>query len=239
MMKKILLFMAAVIVIAVGWYVIYTYPKHISKSLSGVEFRSGKPNEEITPVTIQVNGTLQRSIRGILTFQGTIKLDGNTQDNPDNNRQLTVHFNGPGGMGFMSYGYYTNGTPVAHGYGNIFINGNFGEFVILESKGGWTTTDGLTIAAPASTRSQAVSISNELMKGFLNGYPVNTDFGRGFSCWASGHINRRSLALCLHDYTLVHGKCSCRTWAEELSNGNPKSMGGGMVPCEGELMVLA
>lgn len=171
-MKKILLFLAAVIVIVVGWYVIYTHPKHISKFLSGVEYRSGKPNEAVTPVTIQVNGTLQKSIRGILTFQGTIKLDGDTQANPDNNRPLTVHFNGLGGMGFMAYGYYTNGTPVTHAYGSIFINDDFGEIVILESKGGWTTTDGLTIVAPASNRSLAVSISNKLMKGWLNGHPV-------------------------------------------------------------------
>ena len=171
-MKKILLALVVVVIVAIVWSVIYTHPQHINKTFSGVEYHAGVASATVKPVTVQVNGTLQRSIRGILTFQGIIKLEGNTQTNPDNNRPLTVHFNGPGGMGFMVYGYYTNGTPVTRAYGNIFLNHNFSKLVILESKGGWTAIDGLTIAAPASNRSQALSISNKLMKGWLNGHTV-------------------------------------------------------------------
>lgn len=173
-MRKVLLALVAVVIVAVGWYFIYTHPKHVNRTFYGVEYHVGVPRATVKPVTVQVNGALQRSIRGILTFQGTIKLEGSTQTNPDNNRPLTVHFNGRGGMGFMGYGYFTNGTPVTYGYGSIFINDDFSQLVILENKRGWTTTNGLglTIAAPASNRAQALSISNRLMKNWLNGYTV-------------------------------------------------------------------
>lgn len=166
MMKKFLLALLAVVIVAVGWYFIYTHPKHINESLLGVEYRSGQPNVAVKPVTVQINGTLEKSIRGILTFEGTIKLKGNSRLNPDNNRPLTIPFNGPGGMGWMVYGYWKkDGTPVNHGYAPIFINAGFSEVSILE-------TNSLTITAPASNRSQAVSISNALMKGWLKGDKV-------------------------------------------------------------------
>lgn len=171
-MRKVLLALVVVVIVAAGWFIIYTHPKHINKFFSGVEYRAGARNGAAKPVTVQVNGKLQRSIKGILTFQGTIRLEGNTQPNSDNNMPLTVHFDNPGGIGFMVYGFFTNGTPVTRAYGQIFINDNFSEVAILESKVGWTTTDGLTIAAPAFNRSQALSISNNLMKGWLNGLVV-------------------------------------------------------------------
>lgn len=171
-MKKVLFAVAVVVIVAVVWIAIYTHPKHVTKTFTGVEYHAGVASAAVKPVRVTVTGTLQRFIGGILTFEGIIKLEGNTQTNPDNNRLLTVHFDGPGGMGLIDYGYYTNGTPVTHPYGNIFISHNFAELVILESNGGWTSTDGLTIAAPASNRSQALSISNNLMKGWLNGQTV-------------------------------------------------------------------
>lgn len=169
-MRKVLLLLGGVVVLlAIGWYFVYTHPKHIDSSISGVEYRAGNPNEGIKHVAIQAKGTLQKSIRGTLTFVGTIKVSGATQPNPENSRTLTIHFNNSGGYGVMAYGWYVNGKGFTREYGLIFTNHNFTEVTILENNTLWTATNGLTIAAPASTRSKAISISNSLMKGWLNG----------------------------------------------------------------------
>lgn len=172
-MKKFWVILVCLVVLAVGWYFVYTHPKHINRSILGIEYRTGNPNGSTKPLTIQVNGTLQKSIKGVLTFHGTIELSGNSEPNPNNNRTLTVHFDGPGEMGWMVYGWWEkDGTPKTQGYGAIFINSNFSQVVILEDQKGWTTTNSLTIAGPASNRSQAVSISNDLMKNWLKGHGV-------------------------------------------------------------------
>ncbi|MEH6938379.1 hypothetical protein V7056_11020, partial [Bacillus sp. JJ664] len=60
-------------------------------------------------------------------------------------------------------------------YGTLYIGNDFSQFTILifekESKGsnGWSAGDGIMISAPAKSREEALSISNHLMKDFLNG----------------------------------------------------------------------
>lgn len=64
-MRKVLLALVAVVIVAVGWYFIYTHPKHVKRTFYGVEYHVGVPRATVKPVTVQVNGALQRSIRGI------------------------------------------------------------------------------------------------------------------------------------------------------------------------------
>jgi hypothetical protein len=57
-------------------------------------------------------------------------------------------------------------------YGSMFTNHRFNEFTILEyqANAGWNSGHGLTISAPAKSRAEALKLSNQLMKPYLNGH---------------------------------------------------------------------
>lgn len=168
-MKKSLLVIGVILLLAITWSVIYTRPMEVSRTLDGLEYRTGTGHNNVTPVKVNVNGSLRKSITGLTTFRGIIRVTGATQPNPDNSRQLTIDFDRDG-YAVMTYGYYVQGTPIVHSYGVIFINHDFSKVTILENKTGWIAANGLTISAPATDRNQAVNMSNQLMKTWLKGY---------------------------------------------------------------------
>lgn len=168
-MKKVLLVLAAVVLVLVGGVVVYTYPRHVAETLAGVQYRVVQGHaRRVIPVRVTLDGTLRRSIFGNLTFRGTVGIKGATRPNSNNTRQLTMQFTD--GMGIITYAYFTQGQPMVNTYGAMFINGGVSKLTILE--GSWTTVNGLTISAPASTRSQAVAMSNLLMKKFMHGFVI-------------------------------------------------------------------
>lgn len=168
---KRLAFGVIVIAFALGAVVFYTYPRHVARVMKGVEYRVGAGHPHIVPVTIRVHGTLRRSLTGLRTFQGILRISGASVSHPDDNRPLTIRFDS-NGAGIMAYGYDLHGRPITHGAGVVFINHDMSRLTIQEFTpgAGWTATDGLTISAPARGRSEALQISNELMKKWLKGY---------------------------------------------------------------------
>ncbi len=136
--------------------------------VTGVQYQ---PNSARTrTIKLDLHGTLHRSLFGKLAFDGTVEIDGATIANRDNGRPVTIVLNQATGGDMM----YTSWHPLAlYDYGAMFANQRFNEFTILEFRphgGGWNGQNGLTIAAPAHTRSQALRLSNELMRRYLDGY---------------------------------------------------------------------
>ncbi|MDB5084558.1 MAG: hypothetical protein JWN30_1444 [Bacilli bacterium] len=174
-MKKFVLSTFIIILVLVGVFVFYTYPRQVSQSINGVEYRLGTAQSDVIPIIIDINGKLSRSLKGNRTFIGTIHITGASIPNPDENRQLQIKFDNKG-QGRMVYGYFESGTPFMHEYGIIFTNNDFSTFTIEEfvpegnGSGGWMASNGLMMSGPASNRTQALNISNDLMKDVLRGY---------------------------------------------------------------------
>ena len=75
-------------------------------------------------------------------------------------------------MGTIVYGYFKNGKPETDSYGIIFANKDFnkvtiGEFREDHNGKAWTGRDGWMITGPANSKSEALIISNKLMKKIL------------------------------------------------------------------------
>lgn len=175
-MRRILLLVIGVIVLVfIGWATFRVYPRHISLSIRGIEYKLGSPQQEVHPVTLQLNGTLQTSLLGKRTFNGKVNILGSTVPNKDNAQSLKMVFNSELEAEII---YFDWNTQQFYQYGELYANRSFNEFTITvfqhEGKGfGWSGADGLMISAPAQTRAQALQISNNLMKArLLPGHPL-------------------------------------------------------------------
>ncbi|MBS4172730.1 hypothetical protein [Bacillus sp. FJAT-49736] len=176
-MKKWWISFNVLIVFVIIWGFYYTHPKDIHRSIRGVEYRLGSNNEP-KPVTIGINGKLQRSLFGKKTFAGKIDLTGVSQPNlEDKDKQLIINFQ-ENGAGVITYSYYKDGQPILRSYGVLFINKDFSKVAIEEyepaNNGGgiWEAGNGLIITGPAKTKKKALQIANELMENMLNGYEL-------------------------------------------------------------------
>ncbi len=167
-MKRLFLLIAAAIFVIVGLFVYRVYPRHVSLLLKGIEYQAGSPKHQVRKITLQMNGTLHTSLFGKRTFDGTVTILGATVPNRDNGKSLTAAFN----SGFGSLTYFNRQSFKYYTYGAMFTNNRFNEFTITEynpNGSGWSGRNGLTISAPAHTRTQALQISNDLMVKFFDG----------------------------------------------------------------------
>jgi hypothetical protein len=153
-------------------------------TIKGVNYQLGPDNSEVLqPETLTIKGTWSRSLKGIRTFKGTVTFEHDSIPVPQESRETTVRFT-PEGFGVVSYIYLENTSsggvmPRAYSYGVLFANSDFSsvtfqrmredEVTTGKSPGrGWNGRDGLMFAGPATTRDQALIISNDLMKKHLN-----------------------------------------------------------------------
>lgn len=169
-MKKALLVVGALLTVAIGCMIYRVYPRHVSVALKGIEYQAGSAQHQVKTVTLEINGTLHTSLLGKQTFDGTVNILGTTVPNRDNGKPLTIVFNADLTGGEIIY--FNWKTKKFYDYGSMFTNHRFNQFTILEYQSdgsGWSSGNGVTISAPAQTRSQAVQISNDLMKNYLNG----------------------------------------------------------------------
>jgi len=176
-MKKFLL-SASLIIIAICIIAItQIIPKSYSVTLEGVKYQLGADHKAFTsPVTIRIDGELKKSLTNVKTFNGIIDVEGENIPVPSDQRKLEIKFQ-ENGAGPIVYSYNDNGSPVTYSYGTLYVNTDFSEVTIATSakdaadasKGSWTAEDGYMITAPAGDREEALKLSNELMKDFLNG----------------------------------------------------------------------
>lgn len=114
-------------------------------------------------------------------FKGTIAFAHEKMPVPVESRTVTVLFH-ENGVGSVIYAYIKNSglagaTPETYGSGTLFANADFSSIVYLRMRQengrgqsvtmGWNGEDGLMFAGPATTREEAVDLSNALMEKFL------------------------------------------------------------------------
>lgn len=163
-----------ILVLALGYVGYSLLPRHIALVLQGVQIQVDSVHNS-REVHLALTGTLYPSLFGPRTFVGKIDLSGTSIANPYNGKDLTVKFDEASGGDMV----YVNWQPLeTFAYGVLFANEDFSRFAILEFRpspngGGWTTQNGLVIAAPARTAQQAFTLSNALAHAYLGGYRLN------------------------------------------------------------------
>lgn len=173
-MKKILLLVGIILIISA--FYIY-YPRTINLDAQGLKYRLGAgsiENEQL--INLHIKGKMYKSITGNKTFKGIIEFEDDGLPVPKEHRQLEVNFYRTN-VGVIAYQYNLDGKPKIFVFGSIYIYKDFSKITIAVldhegDHGSWTGEDGIMITAPTSSRSEAIDISNELMKGSLNGYKL-------------------------------------------------------------------
>lgn len=161
-MKRRWMVVAGSALVLLGLYVFRTYPRPVAMTLHGVQYTLGSPGQAVTPVTLTLHGSRDRSMFGSETFSGTVDITGSTWPDRANGQYQTIPFD-PEGL----IVYYSRSNQF-HTYGAIYPNRSFTAFAVQEwNNSGWSAANGLVIAAPAKTRRQALRLSNELMQAFL------------------------------------------------------------------------
>lgn len=169
-MKRITTVIFVIILMVIAAITFRTYPRNISLSLKGVEYQLGRSSHyDIKPITLKVKGIRKTSLLGHHTFTGTITIIRNSAPNH--------------GIIRSSVNSFTSGDPLAYldshskvvTYGVMFNNSNMSKITVevFQPNGGWNSGNGLMISAPARTRTQALQVSNTLVKfQLIHGYPL-------------------------------------------------------------------
>ncbi|MFF2875019.1 hypothetical protein ACFVR2_01725 [Gottfriedia sp. NPDC057991] len=172
-MKKVIVSSILLIfLVAIGFGVYYFIPKTVNESIKGVEYQLGSGHDQVNAVTIKIKGKLHHSLLGKRRFIGSIDVKGANYPNPNKDRKLEIAFD-QNGMGIIEYGYFKNGHPKIDSYGIIFANKDFNKVTIEELREdhngkGWSGKDGWVVTGPANSKSEALIITNELMKKVLH-----------------------------------------------------------------------
>lgn len=169
--KYRLLFLVMLIVIVVVYIAVLTRSKSINTTIHGVHFQLGtEPISNVQPETISIQGSFSTKLNGLRTFNGLITFEHDTLPVPKDSRDLTIHFD-KNGFGPIIYAYFEKSETIGAGpktfsNGALFANSDFSLITYLP-RDAWNGENGLMYAGPATTRKQALIISNELMKNFL------------------------------------------------------------------------
>ncbi|WP_043932567.1 hypothetical protein [Bacillus sp. EB01] len=155
----------------VGLAAWYSIPKGINQEFDGFVYGvGGKSNQINEKVTITIKGSYHKKIFNQDRFKGTIDIKGDVpKDIIIDNKEVEVVFLGNNGtLSFRDYSHPTDRNT----YGNLYINNDFSELTIIvydlvESGSDnatyeWDPEGGLLISGPATTRKEAISISNKL-----------------------------------------------------------------------------
>jgi hypothetical protein len=149
--------------------VIFISPKRIEKTFDGVFYDLGyeETQNAIQKVNISISGNYRRGLLFSHNFKGSINIS-NLYVNDD----IHIVFD-KNNKAYLSDTYYDDklNRLVTETYGIIYIENGFKSISISifnEESGGWDSEFGEIISAPASTRDEAIGISEKLLKYDLN-----------------------------------------------------------------------
>lgn len=170
-MKKLLittlitfLFMAGVVML------FYFWPKDISRTIPAVKYQLGEENINfVEHTTIHIEGKFDRNLFSESKFTGKLRVDNDQDLLAYDRTQLFMSNSKSSDMWSMLLFENNNGKLKHHVYGNMYMNNSFSEIVILkatktENGGSWSGSDGFMIAAPATTREEAIELSKKLIR---------------------------------------------------------------------------
>ncbi|MFC4099006.1 hypothetical protein [Paenibacillus xanthanilyticus] len=170
------------IIAIVIYLVVIMQPREIHVTVEGLHYRLGTANRDnAQPESLTIDGKVTRSWTGKRTFEGTISSAGSTLDLPKNGEAVTVHFDRDGYGPVVSGGIEHAGTaeakPFVDTHGILFASDDFSSVTLLlhtkeagaveSDGGGWNGDDGFLFAGPATTREEALAVSNAMMASFL------------------------------------------------------------------------
>jgi len=167
------------------WMYGYTRKHSVDVKIAGVNYQLGEENNSnVQAETVTIKGHWSRSLKGVRTFKGTIDFANRQIPVPEEeSREVTVRFTEKG-YGPVVYFYIDNRNkwdvkPKIHHDGDLFVNSDFSSvsYIILSEtrnvsesgtvKRSWDGDSGLMFAGPATTREQALAISNALMEQYF------------------------------------------------------------------------
>ncbi|MCM3630564.1 hypothetical protein M3194_24840 [Paenibacillus glycanilyticus] len=193
MKKWIISFSLIVFIIGAAWVIYLKYPRTIDLELIGVKYQLGSEGAKSAtePATVVIKGKLHKSLKGERVFKGYITIVGEVIPVPKDQRKLAIHFSSDG-WGVMNYPYGifdkygeqgSRAKPGIYQSHIIFANKDFRQVTLLlktpdqqseyengDSQSVWNAENGKMLSAPATTREEALTLSNKLMREFLKLY---------------------------------------------------------------------
>ncbi|WP_169091773.1 hypothetical protein [Paenibacillus sp. PL91] len=189
-MKRRMMMIGLLVIVLCAIFIVYkkTFPRSIDVTLTGVKYQLGAAGERTgtEPATVIIKGKLYTKLNGKRTFKGEVNIVGEQIPVPLDQRKLEIPFSNEG-WGAMSYPYFIYGERGAvvrteiHQSHLIFANRDFTQvsFLIADHVQGqkgensqtiWNTENGYMLSVPATTREEALAISNKLMRDYLKTY---------------------------------------------------------------------
>ena len=172
-MKKPIQYIVIALMILSGvfavWLPLHIWPKEVVIDYDGIMYLEGNPTSYET-VSISLNGHINNRLFGGKTYLGKILIDKMEVREDWKTQTVKIDFNKKG-MGVMYY--LSEDDSKAKLVPHAFVSmGDMGSAIVLslikDNDAGTHMFSGSTlIAGPASERNGAVTISNELMEGFL------------------------------------------------------------------------
>lgn len=152
------------------YYFWYTSPIEVSKVYEGILYQLGSENSDVEEkVEIKLVGEVKRKLFSNIKFSGNIQIDSEMIP-PAHAKEDKIQFE----IG----NNHVNGSPITYidlaadgvsKFGNIYITNDLNTFVITvyaqteDGGSSWNSKDGKVIAAPATSREEALEVTNELM----------------------------------------------------------------------------
>lgn len=179
-----------IIVIGAIWVMYVKHPSTIDVKLIGIKYQLGYEDVKsgIEPATVIIQGKVHTSLKRERIFKGVVRIVGEQIPVPQDQRNIEIHFSRDG-WGSIAYPYFLfdeRGATVGAGIyqsHSIFANKDFSQVTFLittpnqqsESEDGnlqtvWNTENGKMLSAPATTRKEALALSNKLMREYLKPY---------------------------------------------------------------------
>lgn len=182
-MKKLIIIAVGILLSIVTVYLVVEYaPKDVQLHAQGVKYQLGTDLSEQL-VDVNIVGKLSKSWDGERRFHGTIDIEGEDLPISENYRNISSPFfdNGFAHIIYPHFQYdkYTGAVIGSSFYlfGAIVINEDFSKVAILvndqdktkDGAVGWSQENGQVVTVPATNRAEAINVSNEVMKDYLQG----------------------------------------------------------------------
>lgn len=171
--KNLLSILLGIVICTFIFYFICTYPRAFTRTYEGIRFRCGKGNIAFAEkVTIRFEGRLSKNALFGHKFKGTVQI--NDTFLPEHINELELKFS-PFSyyqQTILVYFYHDQETnsPKSYCYGWLITDDTFNNIMIQVAETndhnghGWSGDNGLTIAAPATTRDEALAICNSFLQ---------------------------------------------------------------------------
>lgn len=157
-MRKLLynkMLMGLLLLLLIAAVCLLPRPKPMNITQEGVLWRCGVP-EEARTTTVKVAGTYWDYLFGKDDFKGTVWVE----DLPETHGETSII-----DLGDNQYGiWYETEDALLRAFGGQFLRKDGSVLLIIHEDGGWDADTGLMLTAPASTREEAVALTNELAK---------------------------------------------------------------------------